>query len=114
MPHFADDPDIRAYAASAIKELEALKKRWENRSTAPKAPTGPIRQSDIASLQEAQVESIGPIRRPRSARTIPDDESDDELRRSDYDITKPTDKPSEQGDTRMTTNLEDSTWAHSQ
>ena len=30
MPRFDDDPDIRAYAASAIKELEALKKRCEN------------------------------------------------------------------------------------
>ena len=30
MPRFEDDPDIRAYAASAIKELEALKKRCEN------------------------------------------------------------------------------------
>jgi hypothetical protein len=28
-PHFEEDPDIRVYAASAIKELEALKKRCE-------------------------------------------------------------------------------------
>ncbi|RAO74373.1 uncharacterized protein BHQ10_010385 [Talaromyces amestolkiae] len=31
MPHFEDDPNIRAYAASAIKELKALKKRCENK-----------------------------------------------------------------------------------
>jgi hypothetical protein len=29
MPRFEEDPNIRAYAASAIEELEALKKRCE-------------------------------------------------------------------------------------
>lgn len=84
------------------------------RKNRPKAkPTDTILQSDIVSLQ-SQVESIRPIRRARSARVVPDDESEDELSRSDYDISKPTGKPSEPGDTLMTTNLEDSTWANSQ
>ena len=74
----------------------------------------PILQSDITPLQETLVESIQPVRQARSSRTIPDDESDDELSRSDYDtFTKPT-KPVEQGDTLMTTNLEYSSWAHNQ
>ena len=46
----------------------------QNRSKS--TPGTPILQSDIAPLQAEHVESIQPIRRARSARTIPDDESD--------------------------------------
>ncbi|OKL55667.1 hypothetical protein UA08_08959 [Talaromyces atroroseus] len=84
----------------------------QNRSKS--TPGTPILQSDIAPLQETHVESIRPVRRGRSARTIPDDESEDELSSSDYDtFTKPS-EPVGQGDTMMTTNLEDSAWATNQ
>lgn len=84
----------------------------QNRSKS--TPGTPILQSDIAPLQEAHVESIQPIRRARSARTIPDDESEDELSRSDYEtFTKPAEQ-AQQGDTMITTNLADSAWANNQ
>lgn len=33
MPRFGEDPEIRAYAAASIKELEVLKKRCESEAT---------------------------------------------------------------------------------
>jgi hypothetical protein len=83
----------------------------QNRSKSTPGP--PILQSDIALLQAEHVESIRPIRRARSARTNPDDESEDELSRpSDYGPhTRP--EPASD-DTLMTTNLADSAWADDQ
>ena len=111
----AADPEPEPQVEAPVDPRSLIVYETRTRQNRSKSTPGtPILQSDIAPLQETHVESIRPVRRGRSARTIPDDESDDELSRSDYDtFTKPS-EPVDQGDTMMTTNLEDSVWATNQ
>ncbi|EED15984.1 hypothetical protein TSTA_011000 [Talaromyces stipitatus ATCC 10500] len=63
-PRFADDPDIRAYAAAAIKDLEALKKHQETMeigmprelSTAVNTPTNEQLAQRLAKVELLHVE----------------------------------------------------------
>ncbi|EED15969.1 hypothetical protein TSTA_010850 [Talaromyces stipitatus ATCC 10500] len=82
-----------------------------------KPPLGtPVLQSDIAPLEILHVQAVRTIRRSKSVRTIPDDDSsEDELTQpSIHEAPQEPIEPAQEADTLMTTNLEDSTWANNQ
>ncbi|EED18994.1 reverse transcriptase, putative [Talaromyces stipitatus ATCC 10500] len=80
-----------------------------------KPPPGtPVLQSDIAPLEISHVQAVRTVRRSKSVRTIPDDDSsEDELTQpSIHEAPQDPIEPAQEADTLMTTNLEDSTWAN--
>ncbi|EED15082.1 hypothetical protein TSTA_045440 [Talaromyces stipitatus ATCC 10500] len=85
----------------------------------PEPKTGPetqIKYTYNTRAQISHVQAVRTVRRSKSVRTIPDDDSsEDELTQpSIHEAPQDPIEPAQEADTLMTTNLEDSTWANNQ